>query len=98
MKMSVELLNEIKDLAAAITAAPTKSETQKDVRRLEFIHTQLKGEINGYVSGKLGKVVIDAKEASGQVSNKDHRISNMKESLYVFEREIASYLDQPPHS
>lgn len=81
-------LRELKELIDQVVYAPNKKEAQSSIRRLEFIASQMKGAIDGYLAGKLSEVVSYAKEASGNVKNKDHWISNVEQSWYVFENGV----------
>jgi hypothetical protein len=48
----------------------------------------LNGIIDPYLSGKLGEVISYAKEASGRARNKQHWISCVEQSWYVFENGV----------
>lgn len=78
-------LKEIRRLVDEVMYASTKKEAQNSTRRLEFLASGVRGTIGGYLSGKLSEVVIYAKEASGRVKNKEHWISCVEQSWYVFE-------------
>jgi len=81
-------LEELRKLVEAVIYAPTKKEAKDPIKRLEFMASQMKSSLDGYLSGKLKKVVNYAIEASGQVKNKEHWISNMEESWYILKSEI----------
>jgi hypothetical protein len=83
--MDDSTLNELRQLVDEVMYAPTKKEAQLPIRRLEFKASGLKGAIDPYLSGKLGEVIVYAKEASGRVNNKQHWISCVNQCWYVFE-------------
>jgi hypothetical protein len=78
-------LDELRQLVEHVMYASTKKEAQHSIRRLEFMASSVKGEIDRYFSDKLGEVISYAKEASGRVKNKDHWISCVDQCWYVFE-------------
>jgi len=49
--------------------------------------------LTGIFQKKLGQAINSAKEASGQVQNKDHWISNAKQYWSVFESGIKEELE-----
>lgn len=76
--MGENTLEKLRELVDAVMYAPTKKDANDPIRRLEFMASHMKGDLDGYLSGKLSEVVSyakDAKEASGQVRNKEHWIS-----------------------
>ncbi|MFV2044836.1 MAG: hypothetical protein ACC700_16570, partial [Anaerolineales bacterium] len=81
-------IEKLRELVDAVIYAPTKKDAKDPIRRLEFMASHIKGDIDGCLSGKLSEVVSYAKEASGQVRNKEHWISNVKQSWYVFENGV----------
>ncbi|MEX2164003.1 MAG: hypothetical protein WD823_07145 [Sulfuricaulis sp.] len=86
--MDKNRLEELRQLVEDVMYASTKKEAQYPIKRLEFMASTLRGEIDGYLFGKLGEVISYAKEASGQVKNKDHWISCVERCWYVFESRV----------
>jgi hypothetical protein len=86
--MDINQRKELRRLIEAVMYSSTKKEAQTHTNRLEFVSSQLRSNLDGYVAGKLKKVVNYAKKASGQVSNKEHWISMVEQSWNVFETEI----------
>lgn len=86
--MDKNTLEKLRELVDAVMYAPTKKDAKDLIRRLEFMASHMMSDLDGYLSGKLGEVVSYAKEASGQVRNKEHWISNVKRSWYVFENGV----------
>lgn len=86
--MDKNRLDELRNLVEEVMYASTKKEAQHSIRRLEFMASALSGEIDKYLSGKLGEVISYAKEASGQVKNKDHWMSCVEQCWYVFENGV----------
>jgi hypothetical protein len=93
MIMDKNRLTELRQLVEQVMHAPTKKDAQKSIRRLEFAASSVKGEIDGYLYDKLIEVICYAKEASGQVKNKDHWISCAKQCWYIFENGIKQELE-----
>lgn len=88
MTVDKKILDELQQLVAQVMYAPTKKEAQHSIKRLEFMASSLKAEIDPYFSGKLGEVISYAKKASGQVKYKDHWILCLKQCWYVFENGV----------
>lgn len=88
MTVDKNRLDELRQLVEQVMYAPTKQEAQHSIRRLEFMASSIKGEVDRYFSGKLGEVISYAKEASGRVKNKDHWISCVEQCWYVFENGV----------
>lgn len=88
--MNLDTLNRIKDLVNEVIYSSTKKDAQSGIKRLEFMVSGLRGDLDGYSFGKLSEVIGHAKEASGQVENKEHWISNVEQSWYVFENCVAT--------
>jgi hypothetical protein len=88
MTLDSNRLKELRQLVEQVMHASTKKEAQHPIRRLEFMASTLRGEIDSYLSGKLGEVISYAKEASGQVKNKEHWTSCVERCWYVFESRI----------
>ena len=86
--MDENTLKELRELVDAVIYAPTKKDAKDPVSRLEFMASRITSDIGGYLSEKLGEVVIYAKEASGQVKDKEHWISNVNRSWYIFENGV----------
>ena len=81
-------LSDLRQLVDEVMYASTKKEAQHPLRRLEFIASGLNGSIDPYFSGKLGEVIVFAKEASGRVSNKQHWISCAEQCWDTFENGV----------
>lgn len=88
MTVDKNRLEELRQLVEQVMYASTKKEAQHLIRRLEFMASTLRGEIDSYLLGKLGEVISYAKEASGQVKNKDHWISCVERCWYVIESRV----------
>jgi len=86
--MDKNTLEKLRELVDAVMYAPTKKDAKNLIRRLEFMASYMKSDLDGYLSGKLSEIVSYAKEASGQVRNKEHWISNIERSWYVFENGV----------
>lgn len=86
--MDASKLSELRQLVDEVMYASTKKEAQHPLRRLEFLAAGLKGNMDPYFAGKLGEVIVFAKEASGRVSNKQHWISCADQCWYTFENGI----------
>ena len=91
--MDREKLKEIRELVDNVIYSRTKKDAQAHIRRLKFVSSNAKAELDAYIAGKLGEVVSYAEQASGQVKYKEHWISNMERSWYVFEMDILNRLD-----
>ncbi len=81
-------LIELRQLVDEVMYAATKKDAARPLRRLEFVAAEIKGMIDNYLSGELGEVITYAKEASGKVKNKEHWISCVEQSWYVFENGV----------
>lgn len=86
--MDDNILTELRQLVDEVIYAPTKTEAQIPLRRLEFMASRLKGTIEPYFSGKLGEVIAYAKQASGRVNDKEHWKSCVDQCWYVFENGV----------
>jgi len=78
-------LSEIRSKLDEVSSASTKADATQAIKHLDHIASQLKGQLDSYLSGKLSEVISYAKEASGQAKDKQLWISNMESSWYVFE-------------
>ena len=81
-------IKELRQLVDEVLYSRTKTEAQNLIRRLEFVAAGMKGSLDSYLAGKLGEVVVYAKEASGKAKNKEHWISCVEQCWYVFESRI----------
>lgn len=86
--MNLKDLEDLRVLIDNVIFASTKNDAKVPTKKLEFFVSQLKGQLDGYISGVLQKIVNHAKEASGQVKNKDHWISNVEDNWDYFRSEI----------
>ena len=94
--MNSDALNKIRDLVNEVMYSSTNKDAQGAIRRLEFMASGLRGDLDGYSFGKLSEVIGYAKEASGQVKNKEHWVSNVEQSWYVFEN--CAVTEESPHT
>ncbi len=83
--MESELIIELRELIDDVIDARTKKDAQMPIKRLRFKASRLHGQIDPYLYGKLGEVISHAESAAGQVRDKDHWISCLDSSWYVFE-------------
>lgn len=90
--MSQVNLAEIRNLVDSAINARTKKDALPSIKRLEFIASNIKGSIDPYSSGKLGEVIIYAKQASGKAQNKEHWISVVRQCWFVFESRVSKNL------
>ena len=89
--MDSNQIKELKRLIDKVVHAPTKKEARILIKELEFMESNLQNEIeNPYLLGKLSEAINFAKEASGQSGEKQHWISCMERTWYVFESRISS--------
>ena len=85
MIMNKNDIDDLRVLLNEIMYARTKKEAEHPIRRMESIASHLKEKIDGYHFGKLEEAISYAKDAAGQVKNKEHCISCSESSWYVFE-------------
>lgn len=86
-------LIELRDLIEQVMYAPTKKEAQFLLIKLEHFIALKRSSIlclDPYLNGKIDQVIAYAKDASGRVMNKEHWISCVDQSWYVFENGIKS--------
>jgi len=94
--MDMNQLEEIRQLIERVIHSRTKAEAKPLTNRLDFAVSNVKSTLDPYFAGKLGDAATYAKEASGQVRDKQHWISCMENSWYVFESHIRQkQLDAP---
>ena len=86
--MNMEQLKDIRKLIELVIHARIKADAKPHVNRLDFAVLHVKPTLDPYFAGKLREAATYAKEASGQVRNKEHWISCMERSWYVFESHI----------
>ncbi len=86
--MEEQKIRELRELVDNVLYSPTKKDAQPLLRRLEFMASDIRGDVDGYLSGKLREVVNYAKEAAGQSRNKDHWISQVEKCWHVFENGV----------
>ena len=87
--MRQEDLSNLKSLFEQAEFASTKSDAAKSVKQLEFACSTLK--LDPYPRTKLSEAINYAKQASGQVKDKEHWVSCMKDAWNSFEREVKVY-------
>lgn len=94
--MDLTQIEEIRKLIELVIHSKTKADAKPHANRLDFAVTRAKSTLNPYFAGKLREAATYANEASGQVKNKEHWISCMQSSWYVFESHIRQkQLDTP---
>lgn len=84
-------LTELRDLIEQVMYARTKKEAQFPLTKLERFIALKRSSIlclDPYLDGKIDQVIAYAKDASGRVTNKEHWISCVDQSWYVFENGI----------
>lgn len=81
-------LEEFRELIDEVIYASTKSEAKLPIKKLKFFVNQLNGKVDNYLHGVMEKIVNHAVEASGQVKNKDHWISNVEDNWNYLKMEI----------
>ncbi|MFN7716806.1 MAG: hypothetical protein ACK5QS_15210 [Pseudanabaenaceae cyanobacterium] len=86
--MDQNVLDELRQIVNEVAYAATKKDVQKPLKVLEFRASVLKGTIEPYLSVKLSETITYAKEASGNVKNKEHWISCVRENWHIFESGI----------
>jgi hypothetical protein len=86
--MDKNKLTEIRALVEQVINSNSKSDAKPYIARLELAASHAKSGLDSYFSEKLSEVVNYAKDASGQVKNKEHWISCMESSWYVLESHI----------
>ena len=82
--MIQEDIAEIKSLIDEVANSSTKKDSQEPLNKLEFKAAHLKGEINGYAKTKLSQAINKAKEASGQILNKETKLYDVENSWATF--------------
>jgi hypothetical protein len=82
--MDIKQLETFRKLIERVVYSRTKSDAKPHVATLDFAVSQARSILDPYFAGKLREAANYAKEASGQVKNKEHWISCMERSWYVF--------------
>jgi hypothetical protein len=70
--MDMKQLEDVRELIELVIHASTKDSAKPHIKRLDFAISKLKPELDPYFAGKLSEAADYAKEASGQVRNKEH--------------------------
>ncbi len=83
--MTNDELEDLKQLFESTISALSKHDAQELIQRLEFAASKIKEKVSPYLFVKLGEAISYAKEASGQVQQKDHWTSCARQSWRVFE-------------
>lgn len=86
--MENKILEEFQTLVDDVVNAPTKKDAKFPIRKLEFFVSQLNGKLDNYLHGVMKIIVNHAKEASGQVNNKDHWLTNVQDNLNYLKMEL----------
>ncbi|MBU1138815.1 MAG: hypothetical protein KKA76_07555 [Proteobacteria bacterium] len=86
--MNIKDLEEFRVLIDAVIYAPTKKDAKFPIKKLEFFVSQLNGKVENYLHGVMKTIVNHAKEASGQVKNKDHWVSNVEDNWNYLKMEL----------
>ena len=84
-------LIELRDLLDKVIDSSTKKEAQFPLRELEYFVSLKRSSIfslDPYLDEKIDQVIAYAKDASGRVANKEHWVSCVEQSWYVFENGI----------
>jgi hypothetical protein len=84
--MREEELSNLKNLFEQVEFAPTKIEAAPILKKLEFSCSSY--VLEPRAKNTLSKALSYAKSAAGQVSEKEHWVKCMKETLLQFEREV----------
>ena len=87
--MEVKKLSELKEMIEEVAYASTKNDAARLIRKLEFKTSGLRNEIEPYPYKKLKEAINYAKNASGQVKNKERSLFCMESAWYVFESEVS---------
>ncbi len=82
-KLNEAKLKELRELLDEIAHAGTKASAKPFATKLEF-QASILSNIDPYFRGKLREAISHAKDAAGQVRNKDFQIMHMNNSWYVF--------------
>ena len=82
-KLTDEEFEEIKILVNKAVDASNKKSAEPFIKRLDFMQKTL--YIEAYKKNVLGELVSYVKTASGQVSNKEHWMDAVTQSLYKLE-------------
>ncbi|MGI2024842.1 hypothetical protein [Shewanella glacialipiscicola] len=86
--MDDEKLKQLRELIDQVANSSTKKNAAPSIRKLDFMVSNIVGHLNGYTAGKLREAVRYAKDAAGQVKNRDSLISTMENSWSVFEGDV----------
>jgi hypothetical protein len=86
--MDMKELEDIRELIELVIFASTKAEAKPHIQRLNFAIANVKPKLDSYLAGKLSEAAGYAAEASGQARNKEHWISCMEQSWYVFKSHV----------
>lgn len=82
---------ELKELRAMIDEALhaySKADAKAPLRRLQTHVDQLRPQLEPYFSSKLGRIVSEVQDASGQVSDKHRKIEFIDQDWSVFENGV----------
>jgi hypothetical protein len=88
MEMDDQTLKDLRKAVEELVYSSTKSTAKAPASHLEYLVSNVSGNLEPYFFEKLREVVIYAKEASGQVKNKEHWINNVNQSWYIFENGV----------
>lgn len=86
--MDNEKLRKLRELIDDVANSSTKKNAKPYAQKLDSMVANIIGDLNGYTAGKLTEAVIYAKEASGEVSNRENLLSSMRNSWAVFESDV----------
>jgi hypothetical protein len=94
--MDMKELEDIRELIDLVIYSSTKADAKPVIRRLNFAISNVKPKLDPYLAGKLSEAASYAAEASGQARNKEHWISCMEQSWYVFKSHVSQKSDDSP--
>ncbi len=83
--MNQEEIMKLRRLVDELMFAQTKNDALTPYRKLNFAASIISSDIPSNAALKLQEVIVYAKDASGQISDKSHWVSCVESSWYVFE-------------
>ena len=86
--MTEDTLSELRDLIDEVILSSSKANAINSTIKLEKLVSHINNDLKQQHVNTLNKIVAYAKEASGRVKDKDHWISQVNQSWYVFSNEV----------
>ncbi len=86
--MDEKKIQEFRMLVDDVIDSPTKKDAQISLDRLKLLASSVESSIDSDLYGKLREVINSAQKASGQAQNKNHWITRLNNSWYIFERRV----------